>query len=72
MKLIICFHLLIDLQQIYTEQDTSKMPLELASALSIDREPVTDPEIRVQSLEAIYLLVLQVNLACACGSCHPQ
>lgn len=35
------------------------MPLELASALSIEREPVTDPEIRVQALEAIYLLILQ-------------
>ncbi|KAL3511133.1 hypothetical protein ACH5RR_030534 [Cinchona calisaya] len=45
--------------KIYSEQDTSKMPLELASALSIEREPVADPEIRVQALEAIYLLVLQ-------------
>lgn len=45
--------------KVYTEQDTSKMPPELASALSIEREPVSDPEIRVQTLEAIYLLVLQ-------------
>ncbi|XP_022733736.1 uncharacterized protein LOC111287428 isoform X2 [Durio zibethinus] len=44
---------------IYGEQDTSKMPLELGSALSIEREPVKDPEIRVQALEAIYLIVLQ-------------
>ncbi|PIN24083.1 hypothetical protein CDL12_03204 [Handroanthus impetiginosus] len=45
--------------KIYSEQDTSKMPLELGSALSIERETVTDPEIRVQALDAIYLLVLQ-------------
>jgi len=45
--------------KIYSEQDTSKMPLELASALSIEREPVKDPEIRVQTLEAIYLISLQ-------------
>ncbi|CAI9096620.1 OLC1v1032811C1 [Oldenlandia corymbosa var. corymbosa] len=45
--------------KIYSQQDTSKMPLELASALSIEREPVNDPDIRIQALEAIYLLVLQ-------------
>lgn len=45
--------------KIYSEQDTPKMPLELASALSIEREPVKDPEIRVQTLEAIYLISLQ-------------
>ncbi|CAH9129016.1 unnamed protein product [Cuscuta epithymum] len=45
--------------KVYSKQDTSKMPLELASALSIEREPESDPEIRVQTLEAIYLLVLQ-------------
>ncbi|XP_057508197.1 uncharacterized protein LOC130791102 [Actinidia eriantha] len=45
--------------KIYSEQDTSKMPLELGSALSIEREPVNDPEIRVQTLEALYLLSLQ-------------
>jgi len=38
------------------------MPLELGTALSIDREPVNDPEIRIQALEAIYLIILQVNL----------
>ncbi|KAJ0674230.1 putative protein HGH1, armadillo-like helical, protein Hgh1 [Helianthus annuus] len=46
--------------KVYNEQDTSKMPLELGSALSIEREPVTDPEIRTQALEAIYLIILQV------------
>ncbi|KAL8550319.1 hypothetical protein ACS0TY_008950 [Phlomoides rotata] len=47
--------------KIYSEQDTAKMPLELRSALSIEREAVTDPEIRVQALDAIYLLALQVK-----------
>lgn len=45
--------------KIYAEQDTAKMPPELGTALSIDREPVGDPEIRIQALEAIYLIVLQ-------------
>ncbi|GAV67477.1 DUF383 domain-containing protein/DUF384 domain-containing protein [Cephalotus follicularis] len=45
--------------KIYSEQDTSKMPLELGSALSIEREPVDDPEIRVQALESIYMISLQ-------------
>ncbi|KAL6505604.1 hypothetical protein OROHE_022983 [Orobanche hederae] len=45
--------------KIYSKQDTSKMPLELASVLSIQRETVMDPEVRVQTLDAIYLLVLQ-------------
>ncbi|XP_076928635.1 uncharacterized protein LOC143592648 [Bidens hawaiensis] len=45
--------------KVYNEQDTSKTPLELGSALSIEREPVTDPEIRIQVLEAIYLITLQ-------------
>ncbi|WCJ21274.1 ARM repeat superfamily protein [Euphorbia peplus] len=45
--------------KIYSEQDTSKMPLELGSALSIERETCDDPVIRVQSLECIYLITLQ-------------
>ncbi|XP_051144666.1 uncharacterized protein LOC127260786 isoform X2 [Andrographis paniculata] len=45
--------------KVYSEQDTSKMPPELASALSIEREVVTDSDIRVQALDAIYLLILQ-------------
>ncbi|XP_027347035.1 protein HGH1 homolog [Abrus precatorius] len=45
--------------KIYSEQDRSKMPLELGTALSIEREPVNDPEIRIQALEAIYLISLQ-------------
>lgn len=45
--------------KIYRKQDISKMPSELGTALSIEREPVTDDEIRVQALEAIYLITLQ-------------
>ncbi|XP_074274575.1 uncharacterized protein LOC141598729 isoform X2 [Silene latifolia] len=45
--------------KVYSQEDTSKMPSELASALSIEREPVTDTEVRVQAIEAIYLIVLQ-------------
>lgn len=45
--------------KVYRQEDTSKMPCELGSALSIEREPVTDTEIRVQALEAIYLITLQ-------------
>ncbi|GAB2297205.1 hypothetical protein Dimus_031318 [Dionaea muscipula] len=45
--------------KVYREEDTSKMPRELGIALSIERELVSDPEIRVQALEAIYLIVLQ-------------
>ncbi|KAF6160017.1 hypothetical protein GIB67_033101 [Kingdonia uniflora] len=46
-------------KKLYGEQDTSKMPLELASALSIEREAVDDPEIRIETLEAIYLISVQ-------------
>ncbi|XP_022157089.1 protein HGH1 homolog isoform X1 [Momordica charantia] len=45
--------------KVYKEEDTSKMPLELGSALSIEREQTGDPEIRVQVLEAIYMITLQ-------------
>jgi len=47
-------------KKIYSEEDRSKMPLELSSALSHDREAVEDSEIRQQTLEAIYMIVLQV------------
>ncbi|KAG0482976.1 hypothetical protein HPP92_011060 [Vanilla planifolia] len=43
----------------YSEQDTSKMPLELANALSHEREPVDDPEIRKAVSGALYLIALQ-------------
>ncbi|MQL78949.1 hypothetical protein Taro_011396 [Colocasia esculenta] len=45
--------------KVYSQQDTSKMPPELANALSHERQPVDDPEIRTQALEAIYLICLQ-------------
>ncbi|KAF9591052.1 hypothetical protein IFM89_001262 [Coptis chinensis] len=45
--------------KVYSEQDTSKMPPELGTALSIERESVDDPDIRVQALEALYLIILQ-------------
>ncbi|KAG9451274.1 hypothetical protein H6P81_011239 [Aristolochia fimbriata] len=43
----------------YGKEDTSKMPLELANALSHEREAVDDPEIRVQTLESLYLICVQ-------------
>ncbi|RCV42982.1 hypothetical protein SETIT_9G259500v2 [Setaria italica] len=46
-------------KKIYTEEDRSKMPLELSSALSHEREAVEDSEIRQHTLEAIYMIVLQ-------------
>lgn len=49
--------------QAYREEDTSKMPLELGNVLSHEREPVDDPDIRVQALEAIYLIALQVKFS---------
>ncbi|XP_073032435.1 uncharacterized protein [Primulina eburnea] len=45
--------------KIYSEQDISKMPPELGSALSIERETVANPDIRVQTLDSIYLINLQ-------------
>uniref|UniRef100_A0A2P2K4M8 Protein HGH1 homolog n=1 Tax=Rhizophora mucronata TaxID=61149 RepID=A0A2P2K4M8_RHIMU len=45
--------------KVFSVHDTSKMPLELSSALSIEREPWDDPEIRVQALDAIYMIILQ-------------
>ncbi|CAM0946934.1 unnamed protein product [Alopecurus aequalis] len=46
-------------KKIYSEEDRSKMPLELASALSHEREAVDDSEIRERALEAIYMIVMQ-------------
>ncbi|PWA77276.1 protein HGH1 [Artemisia annua] len=45
--------------KVYSEKDIIKMPLELGSALSLEREPVTDHVIRIQALEAIYLITFQ-------------
>ncbi|RZC58645.1 hypothetical protein C5167_005951 [Papaver somniferum] len=46
-------------KKVYSKEDLSKMPLELSSALSIEREQIDDPEIRIQALESIYLIALQ-------------
>lgn len=46
-------------KRVYSEADTAKMPLELATPLSQDREPESDSKVRVEACEAIYLLVLQ-------------
>uniref|UniRef100_A0A0D3HDI2 Protein HGH1 homolog n=1 Tax=Oryza barthii TaxID=65489 RepID=A0A0D3HDI2_9ORYZ len=46
-------------KKIYSEEDRSKMPPELANALSHEREAVENSEIRQQALEAIYMIVLQ-------------
>ncbi|KAL5223722.1 hypothetical protein ABZP36_010361 [Zizania latifolia] len=49
-------------KKIYGEEDILKMPPELANALSHEREAVENSEIRQQALEAIYMIVMQVNL----------
>ncbi|KAM3406311.1 hypothetical protein ACQJBY_000412 [Aegilops geniculata] len=46
-------------KKIYGEEDRSKMPPELANALSHEREAVEDSEIRERALEAIYMIVMQ-------------
>ncbi|KAF6987514.1 hypothetical protein CFC21_005150 [Triticum aestivum] len=46
-------------KKIYSEEDRSKMPPELANALSHEREAVDDSEIRERALEAIYMIVMQ-------------
>ncbi|XP_078165008.1 ARM repeat superfamily protein [Carex rostrata] len=43
-------------KKIYSDEDRSKMPPELSNALSHEREVEEDPEIRKQSLEAIYMI----------------
>lgn len=69
LKLLNVFLGLITCPQVYSEQDTSKMPLELGSALSIDREAVDDPEIRVQVLDAIYMITVQVKFIINYNAC---
>ncbi|KAF3326382.1 FAM203 family protein [Carex littledalei] len=46
-------------KKIYSDEDRSKMPPELSNALSHEREVEEDPEIRKQSLEAIYMISMQ-------------
>lgn len=45
-------------KRVYSEEDTSKMPLELASPLSHEREPEENPQIRIEAAEALYLIAL--------------
>lgn len=46
-------------KQVYSKEDTNKMPLELANPLSHERDPEKDPEIRVQAAESVYLIAMQ-------------
>lgn len=46
-------------KQVYSKEDTNKMPLELANPLSHERDPEKDPEIRVQAAESLYLIAMQ-------------
>ncbi|KAL4197787.1 hypothetical protein AMTRI_Chr04g190010 [Amborella trichopoda] len=45
--------------KVYSAEDTSKMPLELSSVLSHEREAIDDPDIKIQAAESIYLIALQ-------------
>eukprot|EP00252_Welwitschia_mirabilis_P006815 TRINITY_DN17715_c0_g1_i2.p1 TRINITY_DN17715_c0_g1~~TRINITY_DN17715_c0_g1_i2.p1 ORF type:complete len:296 (+),score=64.75 TRINITY_DN17715_c0_g1_i2:159-1046(+) len=46
-------------KQAYSEEDRRKMPLELASPLSHERETEKDPEIRIQAAESLYMIAIQ-------------
>ncbi|KAB5512708.1 hypothetical protein DKX38_029736 [Salix brachista] len=56
---LFCFLSTSIFYMIYSEEDASKMPLELGNVLSFEREPWNDPEIRVEALESIYLITVQ-------------
>ncbi|KAL3682274.1 hypothetical protein R1sor_000296 [Riccia sorocarpa] len=43
----------------YSEEDTAKMPLELATPLSFERAPEEDPQVRIEAADALYLIALQ-------------
>ncbi|KAL2611071.1 hypothetical protein R1flu_022763 [Riccia fluitans] len=43
----------------YREEDTSKMPLELATPLSFERDAEEDPQVRIEAADALYLIALQ-------------
>eukprot|EP00249_Psilotum_nudum_P003398 c16789_g1_i1 orf=254-1255(+) len=45
-------------RQAYATEDTSKMPLELASPLSHEREPESDKQVRIEAAEALYLIAI--------------
>ncbi|CAM6106236.1 unnamed protein product [Calypogeia fissa] len=46
-------------KEAYSEEDTSKMPAELATPLSFERDAEEDPQVRIEAAEALYLLALQ-------------
>lgn len=46
-------------KQVYSKEDMLKMPAELASPLSHERETEIDPRIRIEAAEALYLIALQ-------------
>ncbi|BBN16642.1 hypothetical protein MPTK1_7g08110 [Marchantia polymorpha subsp. ruderalis] len=43
----------------YSEEDTDKMPLELATPLSFERDGEDDPQVRIEAADALYLIALQ-------------
>eukprot|EP00897_Mesotaenium_endlicherianum_P004997 jgi/Mesen1/4525/ME000230S03668 len=45
--------------RVYSEADRSKMPAELAAPLSHERETETDPQVRAEAAEALYLIAVQ-------------
>lgn len=45
-------------RQVYSKEDTSKMPPELAGFLSHEREAEIDPQIRIEAADALYLISL--------------
>ncbi|KAJ7567509.1 hypothetical protein O6H91_02G151000 [Diphasiastrum complanatum] len=46
-------------KRVYDKDETSKMPPELANPLGYEREPEVDPQVRIEALDALYLLVMQ-------------
>lgn len=45
-------------RQVYSKEDTCKMPLELANPLSHEREPERESRVRIEAAEALYLIAL--------------
>lgn len=45
--------------EMYTEEQTFKMPVKLGSSLLIERKLVDGPETRIEALESIYMIAMQ-------------
>ncbi|KAI5055608.1 hypothetical protein GOP47_0029129 [Adiantum capillus-veneris] len=45
-------------KQVYSKEDTCKMPLELANPLSHEHEPEKESSVRIEAAEALYLIAL--------------